>query len=72
MSRGGSQLTLLQRGDFIGESRFLEVQEGPSPLSFSWESKLHTRACLTQCIDEMVLESGLPHKIVNLLFTTTH
>ena len=30
------------------------------------------RSCLTQCIDEMVSESQLPHEIVNLLFATSN
>ena len=33
------------------------------------KEKHRVRAYLTQCIHELVLESQLPHKIVNLLFT---
>ena len=33
--------------------------------------KVH-QSCLTECIHQLILESQLPHKIVNLLFTITH
>jgi len=36
------------------------------------EKSQEVRFCLTQSMDEMVLESQLPHKSVNLLLTITN